>query len=80
MPNQVVLPKLLEVALLPPPGAQPDNAATTQNSLVPYDPTGPTPEVMQIMKRVVSLKSEEKYRNENVTFLHWIYDSSNEIK
>jgi hypothetical protein len=54
--------------------------ATEQNALVPFNPTGPSAEVMEIMKRVVSLKSEEKYRNENIFFLLLINGSCDEIK
>ena len=43
MPNAVELPKLLQLALSPPPRAELDYAATAKNALVPFDPTGPTP-------------------------------------
>ena len=32
------------------------------------------------MKRVVSLKSEKKYKAENVNLLLWIYDDNNSVK
>ena len=33
----------------------------------------PTFVVKQIMKRVVASKSESKYKNENTTFILWLY-------
>jgi hypothetical protein len=45
-------------------------------AIVLYNQAGPSDEVMQIMKRVVSVRSEEKYRNENVTFLLYIHDNA----
>ena len=51
-----------------------------QHAIVPYDPNGATREVLAIMKAVVSKKSEKKYRNENITFLLWVYDSDIMIK
>ena len=49
-------------------------------ALVPYDGEGPTTEVLQIMKRVVSFRSELKYKNENVNFLLWIYDGNESVR
>ena len=49
-------------------------------ALIPYDGQGPTTEVLSIMKIVVSLTSEKKYKSENVNLLLWIYDGNNSIK
>ena len=49
-------------------------------ALIPYDGQGPTTEVLSIMKRVVSLKSELKYKSENVNLLLWIYDGNDSVK
>ena len=49
-------------------------------SLIPYNGQGPTTEVLSIMKIVVSLTSEKKYKSENVNLLLWIYDGNNSVK
>ena len=49
-------------------------------ALIPYDGQGPTTEVLSIMKIVVSLTSEKKYKAENVNLLLWIYNSNNSVK
>ena len=49
-------------------------------ALIPYDGQGPTTEVLNIMKRVVSLTSENKYKAENVNLLLWIYDGNDSVK
>ena len=49
-------------------------------ALVPYDGEGPTTEVLQIMKRVVSFRSELKYKNENVNFFLWICDGNESVR
>ena len=54
-------------------------AAETQ-ALVPYDGTGPTPDVLKIMKRVVEPKSQQKYTNELIRFILWIYDGDEVIR
>ena len=48
-------------------------------ALVPYDGEGPTIEVLQIMKRVVSFRSELKYKNENVNILLCIFDGNESV-
>ena len=49
-------------------------------ALIPYDGHGPTTEVLSIMKRVVYLMLEKKYKAENVNLLLWIYDGNNSAK
>ena len=49
-------------------------------ALIPYDSQGPTTEVLSIMKIVVSLTSENKYKAENVNLLLWIYDGNGSVK
>ena len=49
-------------------------------ALIPYDGQGPTTEVLSIIKRVVSLTSENKYKAENVNLLLWIYDGNDSVK
>ena len=49
-------------------------------ALIPYDGQGPTTEVLSIMKRVVSLTLEKKYKAENVDLLLWIYDGNDSVK
>ena len=47
---------------------------------IPYDGQGLTTEVLSIIKRVVSLTLENKYKAENVNLLLWIYDGNNSVK
>ena len=49
-------------------------------AMIPCDGQGPTTEVLSIMKRVVSLTSEKKYKAENVNLLLWIYDGNDSVK
>ena len=49
-------------------------------ALIPYDGQGPTTEVLIIIKIVVSLILEKKYKAENVNLLLWIYDDNNSVK
>jgi hypothetical protein len=44
--------------------------------IIVYNQASPSDEVMQIMKRVMSVRSEEKFRNGNVTFLLYIYGNA----
>ena len=48
--------------------------------LIPYDGQGPTTEVLSIMKRVVSLTSENKYKAEHFNLLLWIYDGNGSVE
>ena len=47
---------------------------------IPYYVQGPTTDVLSIIKRVVSLTSENKYRAENINLLLWIYDGNDSVK
>ena len=49
-------------------------------ALITYDGQGPITEVLRIMKRVVSLTSENKYKAENVNLLFWIYNGNGSVK
>ena len=51
-----------------------------ETALIPYDGQVPTTEVLSIIKRVVSLTSEKKYKAENVNLLLWIYDVNGSVK
>ena len=53
----------------------PNIPAHAINALVPYDNVGQTNEVTEIMGRVVSTASIIKYKNENTTFIFWVYRS-----
>ena len=53
---------------------------TTTQALVPYDSNGPSPVVVDIMKRVVEPSSTMKYTNEIIRFLLWIYDEEESIR
>ena len=55
-----------------------DTTSTATHALVPYDRTGPSTDVLNIMKRVVEPNSTIKYNNENIRFLLWIYDHDEE--
>ena len=48
--------------------------------LIPYDGQGSTTEVLSIMKIVVSLNLEKKYKSENVHLLLWIYNGNDSVK
>ena len=47
------------------------------DALMPYDNDGPSAEVLQIMKRVVASRSEQRYSTENITLILWIYRNDN---
>ena len=57
-----------------------DSMNPDAKSLMPYDGQGPTTEFCSIIKRLVSLTSEKKYKAENVNLLLWIYDGNNGVK
>ena len=57
-----------------------DSMNPEATALIPYDGQGPTTEVLNIMKRVVSPELENKYKAENVNFLLWIYDGNDSVK
>ena len=62
------------------PICEKDSMNPKATALIPYDGQGPTTEVLSIMKRVVSLTSEKKYKAENVNLLLWIYDGNDSVK
>ena len=62
------------------PICEKDSMNPEATALIPYDGQGPTNEFLSIMKRVVSLASEKKYKAENVNLLLWIYDGNNSVK
>ena len=62
------------------PICEKDSINPKATALIPYDGQGPTTEVLSIMKRVVSLTSENKYKAENVNLLLWIYDGNYSVK
>ena len=49
-------------------------------ALIFYDGQGPTIEILSIMKIVVSLTPEKKYKPENDNLLFWIYDGNASVK
>ena len=49
--------------------------STNQNNAIVAYQGRPTNDVEQIMKRVVASKSESKYKNDNTTFILWLYDN-----
>ena len=53
---------------------------TEATVLIPFNGQGPTTEVLSIMKRVVYLTSENKYKAENVNLLLWIYNGNYSVK
>ena len=54
------------------PICEKDSMNTEATALIPYDVQGPTTEVLSIIKRVVYLTLEKKYKAENVNLLLWI--------
>ena len=57
-----------------------DSINPEATAFISYYGQGPTTEVLRIMKRVVSLTSEKKYKAENVSLLLWIYDGNDSVK
>ena len=49
-------------------------------ALITYDGQGPTTEVLSIIKIVVSLTPEKKYKAEIFILLLWIYDGNDSVK
>ena len=49
--------------------------STNQNNTIIAYQGRPTNVFEKIMKRVVASKSESKYKNDNTTFILWIYDN-----
>ena len=49
-------------------------------ALIPNAGQFPITEVLSILKRVVFLTSENKYKAENVNLLLWIYDGNDSVK
>ena len=49
--------------------------STNQNNAIVDYQGRSTNAAKQIMKRVVASKSESKYKNENTTFILWLYDN-----
>ena len=62
------------------PICEKDSMNTETTALIPYDGQCPTTEVLSIIKIVVSLTSEKKYKAENVNLLLWIYDGNDSVK
>ena len=58
------------------PICEKDSMKHEATALIPYDGQDPTSEVLSIMRIVVSLTSEKKYKAENVNLLLWIYDGT----
>ena len=49
--------------------------STNQNNAIVAYQGRPTNVVEQIMKLVVASKSESKYKNDNTTFILWLYNN-----
>ena len=62
------------------PICEKDSMNTKATALIPYYGQGPTTEALSIIKWVVSLTSENKYKSENVNLLLWIYDGNDSVK
>ena len=62
------------------PICEKDSMNPEATALIPYDGQGPTTEVLSIMKLLVSLTSEKKYKAENINLLLWIYDGNDSVK